>query len=139
MVLLLAAHFLGGGFCQTPHAQTRPTGNAGLRPAPAPNPSVRPHPQRKGTSLHAGLLLGVWSDCRDCHAIFWIEGRRVNFFDELGSEAKAGQTSWKLVNNQLSFCYGGGLVVTDTVVKLTQDSLVTYRKDVGTARYVRLK
>ncbi|GAB3849980.1 hypothetical protein GCM10028822_14700 [Hymenobacter terrigena] len=87
----------------------------------------------------ASLLQGVWSDCRDCNAIFWIQGRRVNFFDEIGSEEKAGQTYWKMANNQLSFCYDGGLVVTDTIIKLTKDSLVTYRKSAGFGRYVRLK
>ena len=100
---------------------------------------MRSKPHRKGWDPPAYLLQGVWSVCRDCNAIFWVEGRRVNFFDEIGSEEKEGKTCWKMVNNRLSFCYSGGLVVTDTIIKLTKDSLVTYRKDAGFGRYVRLK
>ena len=68
-----------------------------------------------------------------------IEGRRVNFFDEIGSTQKEGQTYWRISSNKLSFCYSGGLVVTDTIIKLTKDSLVTYHKDTGLGRFVRLK
>ena len=68
-----------------------------------------------------------------------IEGRRVNFFDEIGSDEKAGQTYWKIASNKLSFCFNGGLVVTDTIIKLTKDSLVTYHNGTGFGRFVRLK
>ena len=139
VILLFAAHFLRIGFCQTPHAQTSVKINSSSRPSLKPHPSVRPKPHRKGWNPPAYLLQGVWSDCRDCNAIFWIEGRRVNFFDEISSDQKEGQTYWKMVNNQFSFCFSGGLVVTDTILKLTKDSLVTYHKGAGMARFVRLK
>jgi hypothetical protein len=105
---------------------------------------MRRNLNRKGLNPPASLLQGAWSDCLDCNAIFWIEGRRVNFFDEIGSDQKEGQAYWKISANTLSFCYSGGLVVTDTIIKLTNDSLVLYRRDkeagvVGYSRYVRLK
>jgi hypothetical protein len=105
---------------------------------------VRRNSPRKVLHPQVSLLQGAWSDCLDCNAIFWIEGRRVNFFDEIGSDEKARQTYWKMANNKLSFCYSGGLVVTDNIIKLTKDSLVLYRRDkevgaVGYSRYVRLK
>lgn len=139
VILLFAAHLPRVCFGQTPHAPTPPKTTASLRPSPKPHPSVRRNPMRKGGNPQATLLQGAWSDCRDCNAIFWIEGQCVNFFDEIGSDEKEGQTYWKMVNNQLSFCYSGGLVVTDTVLKLTKDSLVTYRNDIGIARFIRLK
>ena len=48
-----------------------------------------------------------------------IEVRRVNFFDEIGSDEKIGQTYWKIASNMLCFSFDGGLVVTDTIIKLT--------------------
>lgn len=139
VILLFAAPLLRIGFCQTPHAQTSPKTNSSIRTSPQPHPSVRHNSNQKGANPQGYLLQGAWSDCLDCNAIFMIEGRRVNFFDEIGSDEKAGQTYWKISNNKLSFCYSGGLVVTDTIIKLTKDSLVTYRKDAGMARFVRLK
>jgi hypothetical protein len=143
-LLLFAAYFLQLLFCQTPTAQTSPKRKVSLRISPKPSPSVRHNSNRKEVNPRASLLQGVWSDCLDCNAIFWIEGRRVNFFDEIGSEQKEGQTYWKMANNKLSFCYSGGLVVTDNIIKLTRDSLVLYRRNkeegvVGYSRYVRLK
>lgn len=144
VILLCAAHLLRIVFCQTPTAQAFPKTNASIRPSPKPHPSVRRNSPRKVLHPQISLLQGVWSDCLECNAIFWIEGRRVNFFDEIGSDEKAGQTYWKMANHKLSFCYSGGLVVTDNIIKLTKDSLVLYRRDkevgaVGYSRYVRLK
>jgi hypothetical protein len=138
-ILLFATHLLRIAFCQTPTSRTSSHINASIRPSPKPQPSVKHHSNRKGVPPEASLLQGVWSDCRDCNAIFWLEGRKVNFFDELGSTAKEGQTYWKTANHKLSFCYSGGLVVTDNIIKLTKDSLVLYRRDIGYSRYVRLK
>jgi hypothetical protein len=112
-ILLFAAHLLRIVFCQTPTAQTSPKINTSIRTSPKPPPIVKHNSNRKGLHPQASLLQGVWSDCLDCNAIFWIEGRKVNFFDEIGSEQKEGQTYWKMANNKLSFCYSGGLVVTD--------------------------
>jgi len=123
------------GFCQPSSAQTSPKINSVVHTSAKPHPSVK----RQGMNPPAFLLQGVWSDCRDCNAIFMIEGRRVNFFDEIGSTQKEGQTYWRISSNKLSFCYSGGLVVTDTIIKLTKDSLVTYHKDTGLGRFVRLK
>lgn len=127
------------GFGQTSSAQTSPKSNSVVRTSAKPHPSVKRKLNQKGMNPPASLLQGVWSDCRDCNAIFMIEGRRVNFFDEIGSDGKAGQTYWKIANNKLSFCYSAGLVMTDTIFNLTKDSLVTYRKGAGMARFVRLK
>lgn len=144
VILLFAARFLQLIFCQTPAAQTSPKLNPSIRISPKPLPSVRRNSTQKGLNPQVALLQGAWSDCRDCNAIFWIEGRRINFFDEIGSDQKEGQTYWKISANKLSFCYSGGLVVTDTIIKLTKDSLVLYRRDqeagvVSYSRYVRLK
>ncbi len=143
-VTFFAAYLLSSSVSQTPNAQTSPKTTSTIRTSPKPYPSVRRNSNRKGVNPQASLLQGVWSDCVDCNAIFIIEGRRVNFFDEIGSDEKAGQTYWKISNNKLSFCYSGGLVVTDTIIKLAKDSLVLYRRDkeagvVGYSRYVRLK
>lgn len=142
--LLFAAHLLGLISYQTPTAQTFPERSSSVRSSPKLHSSVRRNSSRKGLNPPAALLQGAWSDCLDCNAIFWIEGRRVNFFDEIGSEEKEDQTYWKISTNKLSFCYSGGLVVTDTISKLTNDSLMLYRQDkeagvVGYSRYVRLK
>lgn len=123
------------GFCQPSSAQTSPKINSVVRTSAKPHLGVK----RQGMSPPAFLLQGVWSDCRDCNAIFMIEGRRVNFFDEIGSDEKAGQTYWKIASNKLSFYFDGGLVVTDTIIKLTKDSLVTCHKGAGFGRFVRLK
>ena len=123
------------GFCQPSSAQTSPKINSVVRTSAKPHLGVK----RQGMSPLAFLLQGVWSDCRDCNAIFMIEGRRVNFFDEIGSDEKAGQTYWKIASNKLSFYFEGGLVVTDTIIKLTKDSLVTCHKGAGFGRFVRLK
>lgn len=144
VILLFAAHLLRIAFCQTPTTHPSPKTNANIHTLPKPPPSVRRTSHRKGAHPQASLLQGAWSNCLDCNAIFWIEGRRVNFFDEISSEEKAGQTYWKISNNKLSFCYSGGIVVTDNIIKLTKDSLVLYHRDkevgvVGYSRYVRLK
>jgi hypothetical protein len=143
IMLLFAAHLLRLAFCQTPTVQASPTPPARMRTSSKPPPSGRHNSARK-VLPQAALLQGVWSDCLDCNAIFWIDGRRVNFFDEIGSDEKEGPTYWKISANKLSFIYKGGEVVTDAILKLTKDSLVLYRRDkaagvVGYSRYVRLK
>lgn len=143
-ILLLAACFLRLCFCQTPSAQTAPKITSSVRTSAKSSACTRHNSTEKEVPPQASLLQGAWSDCVDSNAIFWIEGRRVNFFDEIGSDQKEGPTSWKISTNKLSFCYSGGLVVTDTIIKLTKDSLVLYRRDkeagvVGYSRYVRLK
>jgi hypothetical protein len=107
-IMFFAAYLLRITFCQAPTTQIFPKINASSLPSPKPHPSVKHNSNRKEVHLQAPLLQGVWSDCLDCNAIFWIEGRKVNFFDEIGSDEKEGQTYWKMVGNKLSFCYSGG-------------------------------
>jgi hypothetical protein len=144
IILFFTAHLLRIAFCQTPTTHLSPKTKASIHTSPKPRPSMRRNSNWKGLHPQASLLQGAWSDCLDCNAIFWIEGRRVNFFDEISSEEKAGPTYWKISNNKLSFYYSGGIVVTDNIIKLTKDSLVLYRRDkeagvVGYSRYIRLK
>jgi hypothetical protein len=141
--LFFATYLLSNGAGQ-PAVQTPVKNKASVSTSHKPQSSVRRNANRKGVTPQPALLQGAWSDCVDCNAIFWIEERRVNFFDEIGSDQKEGPTYWKMSGNKLSFCYSGGLVVTDTILKLTKDSLVLYRRDkqagvVGYSRYVRLK
>ena len=142
-VIFFATYLLSSG-AGLPAVQTPPKIKASVSTPHKPQPRVRRNATPQGRNPQASLLQGAWSECVTCNAIFWIEGRRVNFLDEIGSDQKAGPTYWKMSGNKLSFCYNGWLVVTDTLIKLTKDSLVLYRRDkqagvVGYSRYVRLK
>jgi hypothetical protein len=98
---------------------------------------------QKGRPSQAQLLQGAWSECSDCNFDFSLQGNRVIFYDP-GTDGKQEAVYWKVSNNKLSFIYKGGSVVTDAILKLTNDSLVLYRrgKEAGVAgysRFVRLK
>lgn len=102
--------------------------------------TIKHIPSGNTKPLQVSLLQGIWSDKSENNAIFYIEGKHVKFFDHIGDDTKEyQQTYWNVLNNKISFYYSGGLVITDAIIKLTKDSLVLYRKDIGTSRYVRLK
>lgn len=124
-------------FCILLYAQASPKASVSEKK----NLSTKHNLSRSSQKLQIPLLQGVWSDDSENNAIFIIEGKHVSFFDHIGDvkNEKEYRTYWSVSNNKLSFHYSGGLVVTDNIVKLTKDSLVLYRKDIGTSRYVRLK
>ncbi|RZK31955.1 MAG: hypothetical protein EOO61_17390 [Hymenobacter sp.] len=88
------------------------------------------------------LLRGAWSECSDCNFDFSLEGNQVIFYDP-ETDGKQEVVHWAVSNNKLSFIYNGD-VVTSSIIKLTKDSLVLYRRDkvagvAGYSRFVRLK
>lgn len=135
---LFAAYLLGIQFCQTGNAQTWSKGKYLISTSKKQHPNAKYNSCQSDYSRQTALLQGIWTDCSNCNALFTIKGQRVIYFDSR-NEAKNDLIYWKISSNELSFDYGKGLVVTDAIVKLTKDSLILYRKDIGTTRLSRMK
>lgn len=142
-VLFLAAYLVSNSFGLLASTQTPSTLKS--RPSASKKQPPRGHNRRSqlGPLAQARLLQGAWADCSACNFAFALQGNQVLFYDP-GTEGTQEVVHWKVANNKLSFLYQGGSIVTDAIVKLTQDSLVLYRRDKavgasGYSRFVRLK
>jgi hypothetical protein len=137
-VLFLAAYLASNTLSLLPAAQTpstrKPRASASKKQPPRGNNKQR----QPGPLAQARLLPGAWAACAACNFAFALQGNQVLFYDP-GTEGTQEVVHWKVANNKLSFLYKGGSIVTDAIVKLTQDSLVLYRRDSGYSRFVRLK
>lgn len=138
-----AAYLLSSCFGLTPFAQTPSTSKPRVSAPRKPQLSRKNKVSHRAPLAQAQLLQGAWAECSDCNFDFSLEQDRVIFYDP-GMDGKQELVHWKVANQQLSFLYKGGLVVTDAIMKLTKDSLVLYRRDkaagiMGYSRFVRLK
>lgn len=142
-VAFLAVVVVCNSFGLTPAAQTPSAGQpstSAFTKQPSHGKKKRSQP---GPLAQARLLQGAWAACSACNFDFALQGNHVLFYDP-GTEGKQEVVYWKVANNKLSFLYKGGSIVTDAIIKLTQDSLVLYRRDKavgvgGYSRFVRLK
>jgi hypothetical protein len=104
--------------------------------------SQTPVPKRVMTpskySQQLSLIQGIWTMSPDENAVFTIKGNRIIFFDP-GNEADNKNITLAIRDNKMSINYGNGLVVTDKIIKLTKDSLVTTSQDGGIRRLGRMK
>ena len=136
---ILVTYLAGICYGQLLHAQVSPKASVSKKPIS----STKHNASRSSQHMQASLLQGVWSICSDCNAEFTIKGSRVIFFDPETVD-KPDVAYWKISNNKFSFIYKNGDVMTDTIIKLTKDSLVLYRRDkragvIGYSRYIRLR
>jgi hypothetical protein len=144
MLITLFAAYVLGSIDPTPYVQTLPKVTSRLSTSRKSLPGGKRQAIQKGRFMQVQLLPGAWSECSDCDGNFLLkENNQVIFYDP-GTDGKQEAVHWKVANGKLSFIYKDGDVVTDTIIKLTKDSLVLYRRDkaagvVGYSRFVRLK